>query len=83
MGDTDQTIQSWFDLATDYVNFIYKLSENFKTVSIEERREIFQCVYCNPMLTDKTLISSNAKPHNFIILAKAENSVDRTREKLF
>ncbi len=82
MGDVDGICQNWFDLATEYVNFTYKLSEKFKTASIEERREIFQFVYYNPVLSDKKLINSNTLPHNFIISAKAENSATLTREKL-
>ena len=82
MGDVDKTSQNWFDLATDYVNFTYKLSEKFKTASPEERREIFQFVYYNPILTDKTLINSKAEPHNFIISAKAGEMATTTRENL-
>ncbi len=82
MEDANQNNQNWFDLATEYVNFTYKLSEKFKTASIEERREIFQFVYYNPILSDKKLINSDALPHNFIISAKAQNLATLTREKL-
>lgn len=82
MGDVDKTSQNWFDLATDYVNFTYKLSEKFKTASQEERREIFQFVYYNPILSEKKLINSNAEPHNFIISAKTENMATTTANNL-
>ncbi len=82
MGDVDDSCQNWFDLATEYVNFTYRLSKKFKTASIEERREIFQFVYYNPVLSDKKLINSNALPHNFIISAKAEKEATLTSKKL-
>ena len=82
MGDTDQNSQNWFDLATDYVNFTYKLSEKFKTASPEEKREVFQFIYYNPILSEKKLMNSNAEPHNFIISLKSEKTATLTREKL-
>jgi site-specific DNA recombinase len=82
MGDVDDNCQSWFNLATDYVNFTYKLSEKFKTASPEERREVFQFIYYNPLLSNKRLMNSDSAPHNFIISFNTEKMATTTTENL-
>lgn len=91
MEDTESRSLRWFDLCTQYVDFMKNLNEKFKYGSQEQRRDIFQFIYYNPVITEKVLINSDVSPHRFIFeynnykqsTITAENSMNTNKKDAF
>jgi DNA invertase Pin-like site-specific DNA recombinase len=88
MGDTESQSQHWFDLCSQYVDFMRKLNIKFKNGTPEKRREIFQFIYYNPTITAKVLANNEFSPHKFVFeynnykqsTITAENSMNTNKK---
>ncbi len=67
---TDGNTNQWFDTAVDYFDFTTNLKNKFPTLSPEKKREVFQFICINPILTNKIMLNIEKNPHKFIIELK-------------
>ncbi len=63
----------WFDDCTNYFDFITKLHRRFKNMSPETKKEVFQFICTNPIITNQILNIDVKNPDNFIIQYNFEN----------
>lgn len=87
---TDINTNQWFENAVEYFDFTTNLKNKFPNLSPEKKREVFQFICINPILTNKIMLNLEENPHKFIIELKinadaiitANNNLNKTKTEV-
>ncbi len=80
MGVTEKNEEVWYEACVSYLDFVKNIKDRFYGTTPEEKRDMFQFFYYNPVLKDQTVLYTAKSPHLYLIEYNRKKKVTITKE---
>lgn len=64
---TERNEEEWYDACVSYLDFVKNIRNRFEENTPEEKRDMFQFFYYNPVLKDQTVLYTAKSPHIYLM----------------